>query len=347
MAARLGDEPAPEPSALRARAAALREDADGWTAAQLDGIEVACEVLDGARIPFTERVERCYGVRPAEVSEEAFEAAHERLGDALGGHGPLRERYARWRASQLVPPERVVPALEALLAELRARTRERFGLPDGEAVELELVQDEPWIAYAGYEGGLRTKISINRDVPATASRLLDIALHEVYPGHHTEHVHKDAHAGHAAFVYATQQALISEGIAMYAREALLGDGADALAAEILRPLGIAYDAEVAAVDSETWTALFPVRVNLDIRLDAGRTNEAGALEYARRWLVEDDEYVQKVVRDMLADPWPPYDCCYTEGMALCRAFCDREPDGFGRLLSEPLTTGDVSGRTIG
>jgi hypothetical protein len=50
---------------------------------------------------------------------------------------------------------------------------------------------------------------------------------------------------------------------------------------------------------------------------------------------------------MLADPWPPYDCCYTEGLALCRAFCEREEGGFRRLLHEPLTTGDVRDRTIG
>jgi hypothetical protein len=347
MAARLEDEPPPEPAELRARAAALGEEADRWTAAQLQGIEVACEVLAGARIPYPERAERCYGVRPAEVPEEAFEAAHERLGAVLPGTGPLRERYARWRATQAVAAELVAPALEALLAHLGARTRERFGLPDGEGVELELVEGKPWIAFADYEGGLRSRISVNRDVPATASRLLDIALHEVYPGHHTEHVLKDGHPGHAAFVYPTQQALIAEGIAMYAREALLGDDADEVAAEILRPLGLAYDTEVAAVDSEVWTALFPVRVNLDIRLDAGRVDEAGALEYARRWLVEDDEYVAKVVRDMLEDPWPPYDCCYTEGLALCRAFCEGEPGGFRRLLSEPVTTEDVSQRTIG
>ena len=220
---------------------------------------MACEVLAGARIPYPERAERCYGVRPAEVPEEAFEAAHERLGAALGGTGPLRERYARWSAAQRVPPELVVPALDALLAGLGARTREQFALPEGERVELEIVEGRPWIAFAEYEGGLRSRISVNRDVPATASRLLDIALHEVYPGHHTEHVLKDGHPGHAAFVYPTQQALISEGIAMYAREALLGD---AVGAECLRPLGISYDAEVAAVDAEVWTALAPVRVNL-------------------------------------------------------------------------------------
>jgi hypothetical protein len=304
-------------------------------------------VLAGARVPYAERAERCYGVRPAEVAEDVFEAAHTRLSDALGGTGPLRERFARWRAAQLLPPERVIPALEALLAELRRRTRERFGLPEGEAIDLEIVHGEPWIAFAGYEGGLRSRILVNGDIPATPSRLLDLALHEVYPGHHTENVHKDGHPGHAAFVYPTQQALISEGIAMHAREALLGDRADTVAAEVLEPLGIAYDAELAAVDSEVWTALFPVRVNLGIRLDAGGVDEAGAYAYSRRWLLEDDEYVAKVVRDTLEDPWRPYDCCYTEGVALCRAFSEREPDGFARLLREPLTAWDVSSRTIG
>jgi hypothetical protein len=280
-------------------------------------------------------------VRPAETPEDAFEAAHARLAAVLPGPGPLRDRHVRWQASQHVAPEQVAPTLEALLAELRARARERYGLPDGERVELEVVEGKPWIAYAAYQGGLCSRISVNVDIPATASRLLDIAIHEVYPGHHTEHVLKDAHPGHAAFVYPTQQALIAEGIAMHARAALLGADADTLAAEVLRPLGIDYDAEVAAVASEVWTALFPVRVNLSMRLDGGQVDEAGALAYARRWMVEDDAYVEKAVHDMLEDPWPPYDSCYTEGHALVRAYAAREPDGFRRLLFEPLTTADL------
>jgi hypothetical protein len=50
------------------------------------------------------------------------------------------------------------------------------------------------------------------------------------------------------------------------------------------------------------------------------------------------------VHRLQAECWTPYESCYTEGASLCRAFAEREPDGFRRLLTEPLTTSDLSAR---
>jgi hypothetical protein len=321
---------------------------DRRLAAQLEGIAVACEVFGGARIPFRELVERCYGVAPARVPEEVFEAAHERLDAALPGRGSVRERFARWQSSQLVAPELIGPALDVLAAELRGRTRDAFGLPAGERVEIEIVRGKRWRAYASYQGALRTHIALNADLPQPAYELLEAVAHEIYPGHHTEHVLKDGLEGYDAYVYPTPQALVSEGVAMLARRALLGDDADAVAAARLKPLGLEYDAETAAVVSDVELALAPVRANIAIALDEEGLDAAGAHAYARRWLVEPDAYVKKLVEVQLDDPWPPYVCCYTEGLELCRAFAERESGGFRRLLTEPLTTADlVSKPTIG
>ena len=43
-------------------------------------------------------------------------------------------------------------------------------LPDGEAVGLEIVRDRPWLAFCEYMGGLRSRISINVDIPISALR---------------------------------------------------------------------------------------------------------------------------------------------------------------------------------
>ena len=48
------------------------------------------------------------------------------------------------------------------------------------------------------------------------------------------------------YVYPSPQAVISEGLACHAIEALLGDDAERVAADCLRPMGIAYDHETAA-----------------------------------------------------------------------------------------------------
>ena len=340
--------PPPDPAALAADAAALREELAGerWIEGQLAGIEAACEVLAGARIPYRELVQRCYGVTPAEVAEERFAAAHERLDAALPGRGDVRERYAAWLGTQLVPAPLIVPAVQALAAELGARTRERFDLPDGEGVEVDVVDGELWFAYAVYEGGLRSHISINTELPIHAFDLLELVAHEIYPGHHTEHVLKEPYF--AAFVYPTPQALISEGIAMLALDQLLGDDAHAVGAACLRPLGIGYDVQVAAEVAATQLELLPVRAKVAMWLDEDRVvDTADVVAYVRRWLPEPDPYAEKIVQRMRNEPWPPYESCYPEGRALCRAFCEREPDGFRRLLTEPLTTEDVSERTLG
>ena len=345
LAARLEEKPAPTPDALREQAVRAREQADRWTAAQLAGIETACEALAGTRIPYRELVERCYGVTFTEVADEQFEAAHERLAEILPGRGTVRERYAAWLDTQRVPPDRVLPATRALADALGSRARERYGLPEGEGVDVEVVHGELWFAFASYQGDLRSSIRINTELPIHAFELLDLVAHEIYPGHHTEHILKED-LFHA-FAYPTPQALVSEGIAMIALEQLLGDEAHAVGAACLRPLGIGYDEDVAAEVAAAQLQLLPVRANLAMRMDEGRADAESALAYARRWLLEPDPYAQKIVQRMQAEPWPPYESCYPEGMALCRAFCAREDGGFRRLLTEPLTPGDVSSRTIG
>ncbi len=103
-------------------------------------------------------------------------------------NGDVRERYQRWAASQRVPAERLLAGLRALAEELRRRTGELVGLPQGEEVIFELVRDKPWAGNADYLGDFRTRVRINQDLPIASMRPLELASHEAYPGHHTEQV---------------------------------------------------------------------------------------------------------------------------------------------------------------
>lgn len=315
-----------------------------WLDAQLAGLEAACRALAGDSPGYRELFRRCHGAEALVRPDAEFEAAHARLAEVLPGRGPVRERYAAWREDLRVPPERVGPALRALLDELQPRTREAFGLPDGDAVELELVEHQPWMAYAEPRDELTTTVHVNTDFPLDAYELIEFVTHEVYPGHHTEHVLKSRlrRPELATFAYPTPQALISEGIAQLGIDQLLGPEADHVAVETLRPLGLAYDPETCAVVRDALDALIPVRSNLAIALDEGRLDAKTAREYARTWLVESDERTEKIVSVIEQSPWPPYESCYPEGLALCRAFAERTPDGFRRLLSEHVTTADIA-----
>ena len=355
LTAQVGAEPEPEPAALaeevqdlsadvKASNGELEPDRRRWLLAQLGGLEVALRRLAGEQFSYTELTERCHGVRPRLVSEERFAVAHSRLDAVLPGSGPVSERYQRWSATQVVPSELLLPALEALRTELRRRTAERFGLPDGEQASFETVSDKPWAANAEYVGDLRTKIAVNEDGPKQGYRLLDLVAHEAYPGHHAEAVCKQQ-AGHPELglcVYPTPQSLISEGVATVALEALLGGEAHEVGAACLRPLGIAYDVEVAAVAADAWNMLWPLRANIALMLDEHGMTIEEAMVYARRWLPEDDSYVEEVIASLGDRTWPPYESCYPEGYELCRGFCAGDPARFARLLRESwLTPADL------
>ena len=74
--------------------------------------------------------------------------------------------------------------------EYRARAAHLFGLPgDGTCGRL-LVRDQPWGAYNWYDGGLRSRVDINTDLPIRAADLVHTVAHETFPGHHLEHAWK-------------------------------------------------------------------------------------------------------------------------------------------------------------
>ena len=261
---------------------------------------------------------------------------------------PLHERFNAWRESQYVPAELIGPGLETLAAELRERTAALVELPDGDQVDFVLVTDKPWSGFCEYLGNLRTQVSINVDLPIPSSQLFELVTHEVYPGHHTEHLCKEpllAEQGRselAVVLFTTPHAVVAEGIATTAHEALLGAEADHAAAEILRPLGITYDADTAAAVRAADDILRSVGPNLVQLLAEGRIARDEARPYARRWYIEPDEVVDKALAFYLGDTWPPYGLCYPAGMVLARRFAGGDPERFRRLLSEQLTPEDLA-----
>ena len=280
------------------------------------------------------------------MPEEAFAAAHERLADVLPGRGSVNECFVAWRESQQVPPEKVGEALETLARELRERTDALFGLPDRDHVEFVLETGKPWGGNCDYLGNGRTRISISVDLPIPSYRLLELVTHEVYPGHHTDHVSKEPRIAQgrlelAVALFTTPRSVVAEGIAMLAHEALFGEEADRVGAEILQPLGISYDAETAAVVRAMQETLASVGPNLVQMIAEGTTTREDARLYARRWLIGPDALIDRSVA-LLDGAWPAYALCYPAGLALARSFVDGDPARLRRLLHEQLTPEDLA-----
>jgi len=365
-AARIAAEPARPPAELAAEAGRLVADLDAgagagtgpdaldagrrrWLRAQALGLRASARKLAGEDIGYLDEVEQCYGVRPALVAEDEFAAAHRRLDAVLPGDGPLRDRYIAWREAHAVPPERLEPAIRSLAADLRERTQRLFGLPDGEHVEWVFETGKPWSGFNYYEGGLRSRVAINVDLPVLSLSLGHLVAHEAYPGHHTEHSRKEVGLvrrrrwlEETVFLVGTPQCTLAEGLADLGVEVVLGRRPEPVVAEHLAPLGVRYDAEVAAAVAEAAESLAWVRSNAAILLHDRGAGADDAVAYLERWALLPRNRAAKAV-SFLTDPtWRAYSHCYTEGLRLCRGWVDGDPARFEHLITEQVLPADLA-----
>ena len=361
-AARVTAEAVHPPAELRADAGRLLADLDAgagadeveagrrrWVRAQVVGLHTSASKLAGEPVGYLDEVEACYGARPAPVPEDGFEAAHRSLDVVLPGTGPLRDRYIAWREAHAVPRDVLEPAIQSLADDLRERTQRLFGLPEGEHVEWIFETGKPWSGFNYYEGGLRSRVAINLDLPVLSLTLGHLVAHEAYPGHHTEHTRKEVGLvrqrrwqEETIFLVGTPQCTLAEGLADLGAEVTLGRRPEPVVAEHLRPLGVRYDADVAAAVAEAGEALSWVRSNAAIGLHDGGWPVEDTVAYLERWALLPRNRAEKAV-SFLTDPtWRAYSHCYTEGLRLCRAYVDGEPARFERLITEQVLPSDLA-----
>jgi hypothetical protein len=319
-----------------------------WLRAQSAGLHTAARKLAGEDVAFLDEVESCYGVRPGWVDHEVYAEAHRRLDAVLPGSGPLADRYDAWRTTHHIPVDKLPAAVHTLAEAFRERTAAAFGLPEGEHVEFELVSDEPWSGFNYYEGGLRSRVAINTDLPVSSTMIGHLVAHEAYPGHHTEHCRKEVglvrqrrQLEESIFLVGTPQCLLAEGLADLAIEALLGPDHEPVLAELLQPLGIRYDTEVVAAVGAAAEALGSVRGNAALLVhDLGRPVEDAVAEL-ERWGLQSHDRATKAMAFLTHPTWRAYIFCYVSGLPLCRRFVDGDPTRFERLLTEQFVPADL------
>jgi hypothetical protein len=349
LAATVEAETLVEPNVLVTEADALLDElGDGWLRDQVAGLRTYAGVLAGEPTAYADEVEGCYGVRPTFTDEEVFTATHERLEELLPGDGQLGERLERWETSIRVPVERIEGTIEAVIDEARAWTRGLVELPDGEGVELEIVRDVAWLAFCEYVGGLRSRISVNVDLPMSAIELLVLAMHETYPGHHVERSCKDhllvlggGLLEEAIVMVPTPQSLVSEGIAKLGPTLLLeGDGGAALAA-VVHDAGIELDLAHALAVERAREPLTGADVNAALMLYEAGASDAETQAYLERWGLLTPELAAHVIRFLREPTSRTYILTYSAGRDLCRTYVAGEPERFRRLVTEQVRVGDL------
>lgn len=286
---------------LQARVAALQEaiatadmetDRRDFLLPQVRAMATILRRLAGEELSLVEEAQGCFDITPRREDEAGFEAALRELDTLLPGHGNLTDRMEAWDAQFILPPEQVLPAMERALAEVRRRTLALFDLPAGEAVELEIVTNQPWSGYNWYRGGYRSLVQTNTDLPVKAHHLPELMAHEAYPGHHTEHALKEAR------LYQEADRLENSILLLLAPESTVAEAIATVAAEVIFPTDAA---RLDWLGNEFYPALgIEVDVEQQLRIERGAEKLAGVGGNAAFYLYEDGWSDERLVAYFMA-----------------------------------------------
>jgi hypothetical protein len=359
---------------LRTQAAALRTDLAAVTASagphdpagdelprlrreyldrQLAAVDARLAILAGQRFTFDEESTRLYDAEAPRHTEADFKAVHDRLSALLPGRGALVERYDAFRNRYVIPRDRIDAVFRAATEECRSRTLKHLSLPAGESFTVEQVTGKSWSGYNWYQGGFRSLIQVNVELPITIDRAVDLACHEGYPGHHVYNVLLEQklvrERGWIEFtVYPlfSPQSLIAEGTANAGIDiAFPGDEQTRFERDVLYPL--------AGLDPSTATTYAAVQEEIEQlsyagneaarRYLNGEIDRAAAAIWLQTWALMPKERAEQRIK--FFDQYRSYVINYNLGRDLVRAYLDRQggsadrPDvrwaEFGRLLASP------------
>lgn len=339
--------------------AALDAQRRDFLARQVRAMQCSLAALGGEPFSLADEAERLYDITPTWTDEATFADAHRALADLLPPGDSLAERMAARRKALEIPVEQVKALLGEITAELRRRTQARFPLPDDEAFEVHFVKNQPWGGYNWYLGGCRSRIDINTDLPLRIAHLTGLLAHEGYPGHHTEQANKERRLArgrgwieHTVALINSPSCVIAEGIATRALETLMtAEEQIAWHAQLFRRAGYTHlDARREHAIDEAARKLDPVADNAAFLLHDRGASDDEVVAYIRRWRLATPKEASKTLAFLKAPRNRSYIFTYHCGGDLLDALFAAKRDRdtwFARLLTEPVTPGQVRGWIAG
>jgi len=320
---------------------------------QLSSLAARVRMLKGERLTFDEESRALYDAVAPTYPDSHFQEILDRLDKRFPGSGPLVERYDAFRRAFVIPRDKLDAVFQKAIQGCRERTLAQVALPPGERFTVEYVTGKSWSGYNWYQGGFRSLIQVNTDLPVYIDRAIDLACHEGYPGHHVynalleKHLVKDR--GWIEFtVYPlfSPQSLIAEGTANFGIEVAF-PGGDRIAyekAELFPLAGLPaaraaeyYDVQ-GLVDQLAYAGNEAARRYLNKEIDAAKAT-AWLERYA---LMPHDRAAQRV---RFFDQYRSYVINYNYGKDLVRRYIEsrggtaEHPEKrwaeFAALLSSP------------
>jgi hypothetical protein len=321
-----------------------------WLSDQLVALSALARQADGEEIGFVDFAEELFDIEVRPEPEGTFAAARRMIETALPGAGSLQARLLEHDQSATLPPGEVLATLRSLADAMRRRTRAQLWLPPGESVAIEALEGEQWVAEMRYLGSRHSLVRVNLELPVSLARVVELAAHECYPGHHAEAVVKDAVLVASGYGEASLQldlapeAVVREGMATYAREVVMSDAELAGELErVARRLGLRVAIGAEMIVQRAQRLLTPAIGNAALQLHVdGRAPEAVRRYLGEVGLLADAQL--EATFSLISDPtWGRYFFTYIEGRRLVGEWLEAHGQihGFGRLLAEQQTPGSL------
>jgi hypothetical protein len=192
---------------------------------QLSALSARVRMLKGERLSFDDESRALYDAVAPAFPESHFQEILDRLEKRFPGSGPLVERYDAFRRSFVIPRDKLDAVFQRAIQAGRERTLRHITLPADEKFTVEYVTNKSWSGYNWYQGGYRSLIQVNTDLPIFIDRAIDLACHEGYPGHHVYNVLLEKNLGKdrgwiefSVYPLFSPQSLIAEGTANFGIE---------------------------------------------------------------------------------------------------------------------------------
>lgn len=196
-----------------------------FLARQLHAVAARARIMNGEKMSFDEESRALYDVVAPPLADTTLDRILVELDQRIPGHGSLTERWLKYQEQFRIPPDRIDTVFRAAIGECRGRTMQHLVLPDSEKFTVEYVKGQSWAGYNWYQGGLRSLIQVNVDLPIFIERAVDLAAHEGYPGHHVynlllEHelVRGRGWVEYSVYPLFAPQSLMAEGTAVFGPE---------------------------------------------------------------------------------------------------------------------------------
>ncbi len=328
---------------------------------QLGSLTARARLLQGEKMSFDDEARALYDVEPPHYNERDFEPVLQIMDGLLPkGPGTLAQRYNQYIEQFAVPAARLETVMRTAIGIAQYRSASHLTLPPGERFDLAFVSGKPWSAYNWYQGNYSSRIEVNTELPIPVSRVIELAAHEGYPGHHVYNglleqklVRGRGWPEYQIYALFSPQSFIAEGSADYGVGMVFpGNEMLEFTRELFQLAG--FDPRAAAnylEVVEAAKALAPSTIEGARRYLDGEISSDGLLAWLQKYTLASPARAQQ--RLSFIQRYRSYIINYSFGEELVRAYVEREGDktlaspaqwrAFGALLSSPHTPTSLLG----